>query len=98
GNPPTTPAAVALSADPILRSTGAFTWGRLALYAVSYEITWRSDGVTLVMSKLDERGRFVPDPARERRWPIEVDGTALAEAIVADWQARLADASARGAA
>jgi len=90
GNPPTTPAKVAISADPVLRSTGAPTWGRLALYAASYEITWGDEEVCLVMSRLDERGRFAPDPDKERRWPADVSVSEVCGAIVADWEARLA--------
>lgn len=88
GNPPVTPVQVALAADPVLRSTGAMTWGRLALYAASYEITWRADDVKLAISMLDERGRFVPDPAKEHHFTADSPVRPLAETIVADWQAR----------
>jgi hypothetical protein len=95
GNPPVTPLQVAVGADPILRSTGAQTWGRLAIYAASYEVTWGADDVKLVMSMLDERGRFAPDPAKLHHWPASVEILPLAEAIVADWNARMAAADAR---
>lgn len=93
GNPPISATKVAISADPILRSTGAQTWGRLALYAASYEIDWDDDGVTLTMSRLDDHARFVDDPAKTRRLPPDTPVAALAEAIVADWHARLQPAT-----
>jgi hypothetical protein len=92
GNPPVTPVQVALAADPILRSTGAQTWGRLALYAASYEISWSETEVHVAISMLDERGRFVPDPTKEQHWPPGTSVRDLAELMVADWQDRLAAA------
>jgi hypothetical protein len=88
GNPPIAARTVALSADPILRSTGAPTWGRLAIYAASYEIDWADKAVHLQMSQLDDHGRFVADPAKEQRYPNDVTTETVAAAIVADWQAR----------
>jgi hypothetical protein len=93
GNPAISAAKVAISADPILRSTGAQTWGRLALYAASYEIDWADDTVVLKMSMLDDHARFVDDPTKTQRLPPDTPVAALAEAIVADWQARLQAAS-----
>lgn len=89
GNPPISATKVALSADPILRSTGAVTWGRLALHAASYEIDWSENEVLLTMSMLDERGHFVPDPEKTRRLQPESTCSDLAALIVQDWQARL---------
>lgn len=88
GNPPISAAKVAISADPILRSTGAPTWGRLALHAASYEIDWSEESALLRISRLDERGRFVDDPAKEKRYPADVASDELAAAIVQDWQSR----------
>lgn len=91
GNPPISAAQVAMAADPILRSTGAPTWGRMALHAVSYEISQGRDDLgdlRLAISRLDERGRFVDDPAKERHFPADAPLDALAAAIVADWAAR----------
>lgn len=90
GNPAISAMAVALAADPILRSTGAHSWARLALYAASYEIDWTQEGVRLTMSMLDDHGRFVDDPAREQRLPADVPVAAIAAAIATDWQARSA--------
>lgn len=94
GNPPVSALAVAMAADPVLRSTGAQTWGRLALYAVSYEIDWTEEGARLTISMRDDHGRFVDDPARERNFGPNVPVAEIAAAIVADWQARNAQAIA----
>ncbi len=97
GNPPISARQMALAADPILRSTGAATWTRLALYAISYEIDWADDGVRLAISMRDDHGRFVPDPAKEQRFPAETSVEVLAAAIANDWQARNATPAPSGA-
>ncbi len=93
GNPPISARSVALAADPILRSTGAATWPRLAVYAASYEIDWGDDDVRLVISRLDAHARFVDDLAKQQHFaPVDsaVAVAAIAAAIVADWRTRSA--------
>jgi hypothetical protein len=50
--------------DPILSNTGARSWKQLARTGASYSISWTKRDLRIDMSMLDNKGRWIFDPAK----------------------------------
>lgn len=74
--------------DPVLEAAGVGSWKQLALGGATYTIEWHGDAVTVYMSRLDDKGRFVEDPAKTRTFPEDTALRTLVEAILDDVQSR----------
>jgi hypothetical protein len=75
--------------DVVPKAAGVRSWKALARDGAAYSIGWRDDGILLYMSMVDEKGRFVWDPAKTRRFPPDTGIRTLAEAILEDTRSRL---------
>ncbi len=77
-----------MRSDPILKASGAKNWDQLAKQGASYTISWHQNKITLYISKLDQKGRFVPDLAKTKIFPIETPLSQLVDVILADARSR----------
>src|SRR3990172_628573 len=55
--------------DPLLRAAGVRSWKELARGGQSYAIKWEDQGIRLIPSKLDAKGRFVDDWSKAAVFP-----------------------------
>lgn len=74
--------------DPVLKVTKARSWKQLAKSGASYGITWSRESITIAMSKLDEKGRFVDDPAKEVKFAFDTSIEKIAQTILNDFRTR----------
>lgn len=74
--------------DPILKASGAKNWDELARHGAGYTITWHQNKITLYISKLDQKGRFISDPIKTKTFPIETPVSQLVDVILADARSR----------
>ncbi|MCL5264646.1 MAG: hypothetical protein M1343_05555 [Chloroflexi bacterium] len=70
--------------DLLPRAAGVRSWKVLARDGQSYAILWETDRVRLIPSKLDKRGRWISDYARETMFPKDTPLTNIVEAILED--------------
>jgi len=74
--------------DPILKASKARSWKQLAKQGASYGIEWLNDKVTVYMSKLDSKGRFVDDLEKQHQFSSDVDMEVIASVILEDYSLR----------
>ena len=70
--------------DPLLTATRVRSWSALARTSASYNITWESHQITLMLHALDAKGRFAATPERAKIFTESVSLRELAEHIVTD--------------
>lgn len=78
----------AYGGGPMLKAAGVRSWKTLAKGGASYGIYWLENEVRLYVSKLDEKGRFVDDPAKTRHFPPGVHIRTIVEAVLEDVRSR----------
>jgi len=86
--PPPTKEDMKKCQDPILRASGTKSWKQLAKNGASYNIFWSENQTILYMSRLDNQGRFEPDPNKTKTFPKDTEMRVIVEAILADANTR----------
>jgi hypothetical protein len=71
---------------PLLKAAKVGSWKKLAQGGASYGISWRSNGVTLDMSR--PNSKFEYDASKIRHFPPNVDMREIAQAILDDVHSR----------
>jgi len=64
--------------DPVLKAAKVSSWKKLAEGGATYSISQQDEGFDLEFYKKDEKGRFITDTSKTRRFPL---GTELKEII-----------------
>jgi hypothetical protein len=70
--------------DPLLKAAKVTSWKKLAQGGTVYGITWYPKEILLTFYKNDEKGRFVPDIAKERHLAIGTSVNQIAQVILED--------------
>ncbi len=74
---------------PLLKAAKVGSWKKLAQVAASYSVSWSPAGITLHVSKLDKKGRFVWDhPAKTQQYSVDTDLRIITQAILDDAKSR----------
>lgn len=92
GNPrvpiPTSEERQRYRGGPVPKAAKVGSWKALAKGGALYSINWQPSGVTSYTSMLDEKGRFVFDPAKTRHFPPGTDIRTIVEAVLEDVRSR----------
>jgi hypothetical protein len=70
--------------QPLLKFAKVSSWKKLAQGGTAYGIDWYSHDIILSFTKLDEKGRFIPDEIKKRHFPISTDENEIAQVILDD--------------
>ncbi len=74
--------------DPLLAATKARSWYELARTGAAYSISWTDRGVWIEMSRLDHKGRWVWDRAKQRILPPDAPLSEIVAIIPEDVRTR----------
>ncbi len=72
----------------ILKATKQSSQKKLAKHGASYTIIWTDKHISLSMSKLDNKGRWVSDEKKQRKLPLDTSIEEIANLIMQDAKSR----------
>jgi hypothetical protein len=77
--------------DILLNATGARNWKTLAKHGASFQVARTDENIRITVDRLDSKGRWEPDPDKERILDIHTPVEVIASIILDSLQTHLDD-------